>query len=211
MGWAGCPGHEPDCLKPAETRVSAHTYVANSLLDRDRRHAETGEEISIHIHMANSHGDRAKEGRRSERRHSANSLWERIDSCVSVGANIVVAGVVVSSVLRGSTDVSKGAKLDKFNTIKQQKLVGVTPHSTLGRYSKGFMPRVKRGGFVLHRVGLPRISPLTGLQPRAISGPGFCKASCGSRCRRWRQQVAAAASSSKQAWLAPAPHTYARH
>jgi len=102
--------------------------------------------------MVNSHGDRAKEGRRSERRHSTNSLWERIDSCVSVGASSIVAVVVVSSVLRGSTDVSKGAKLDKFNTIKQQKLVGVTPHGILGRYLKGFMPRVKRGGFVLHRV-----------------------------------------------------------
>ena len=34
-----------------------------------------------------------REGRRSNRRHSANSLWERADSCVSVGASIVVPGV----------------------------------------------------------------------------------------------------------------------
>jgi len=45
------------------------------------------------IHVANSHADRAKDGRRSDCRHSANLLWERVDSCMTVGANIVVADV----------------------------------------------------------------------------------------------------------------------
>ena len=44
--------------------------------------------ISARIHVANSHGDRAKEGRRSDRKHSANSLWERDESGMSVGASI---------------------------------------------------------------------------------------------------------------------------
>jgi len=74
---------------------------------------------------------------------------------MSVGASIVVAGVGVSGVLKGSTDVSKVAKLDRPDTIPQQKLVGVTPRSTLGHHSKGFMPRVKRGSFVLQRATKP--------------------------------------------------------
>ena len=81
--------------------VRARMYNdSNSLGDRakegrgsERKHAGTGEGISARIHVANSHGERAEEGRRSERRHSANSLWERDDSCMSVGASIVVAYV----------------------------------------------------------------------------------------------------------------------
>ena len=101
-----CPGQKPDCRKPAGTGVgvSARMYNdSNSLGDRaqkghgsERRHAGTGEGIIARIHVANdSHGDRAEEGRRSDRRHSANSLWERNDSCMSVGASIVVAYVGV--------------------------------------------------------------------------------------------------------------------
>jgi len=98
MGQAGCPGRELDCLKPAGTwvGVSARMYNAsNSLGDcakegcgSERRHAGTGEGISARIHVANSHGDRAEEGRRSDHKHSANSLWERDESCMSVGASI---------------------------------------------------------------------------------------------------------------------------
>jgi len=118
---AGCPGQEQDCLKPAETGVgvSARIYDSNSLGDRTRegrgsecRHAGTVKAISARIYVVISHGDRAEEGRRSNRRHSANALWERDDSCMSVGASIVVAGVGVGGVLRGSSDVSKWAKLD---------------------------------------------------------------------------------------------------
>jgi len=115
MGQAGCPGWKPDCLTPAGTwvGVSARMYNdSNSLEDRakkgrgsKRRHAGTGEGISARIHVANSHGDRAEEGRRSHRRHSANSLWERNDSCISVEASIVVAYVGVGGV-RGSTEVA---------------------------------------------------------------------------------------------------------
>jgi len=98
MGQAGCPGREPDCLKSAGTwvGVSARMYHdSNSLGDRakqgrgsERRRAGTGEEISARIHVANSHGDRAEEGQRSDRKHSTNSLWERDESCMSVGASI---------------------------------------------------------------------------------------------------------------------------
>ena len=97
MGRICCPGRKSDCLKSAETGVgvSARIHDSNSLGDRaregpgsERRHAGTVEEISVRIHLANSHGDRAEEGRRSDRRQSANSLWERDDSCMSVGASI---------------------------------------------------------------------------------------------------------------------------
>jgi len=42
------------------------------------RHTRTGEGISARIHVANSHEDRAEDGRKSDRRHSANSFWERV-------------------------------------------------------------------------------------------------------------------------------------
>jgi len=68
---------------------------SNSLGDRakeghgsERRHAGTGEGISARIHVANSHRDRAEEGCRSDHKHSANSLWERDESCMLVGASI---------------------------------------------------------------------------------------------------------------------------
>ena len=109
-----CPSREPECVKPAGTwvGVSARMYNdSNSLGDRAKegrgsecRHVETGEGISARIHVANSHGDRAEEGRRSNHRHSTNSLWERVDSCMSVRASIVVAYVGVGGV-RGSTEV----------------------------------------------------------------------------------------------------------
>jgi len=98
MGQAGCPGWEPDCLEPAGTwvGVSARMYNdSNSLGDRakegrgsERRHAGTGEGISARIHVANSHADRAKEGRRNDRKQSTKSLWDRDESCMSVGASI---------------------------------------------------------------------------------------------------------------------------
>jgi len=91
---------------------------SNSLGDRAKegrgsegRHAGTGEGISTRIHVANSREDRAEDGRKSDRRHSANLLWERVDSCMSVGASIVVAfvggrgeGVSLKTGVRGSTE-----------------------------------------------------------------------------------------------------------
>ena len=56
----------------------------------ERRHAGTGEEISARIHVANSHEDRAEEGRKSDRRHSANSFRERVESCVTLVVGVVV-------------------------------------------------------------------------------------------------------------------------
>ena len=100
IGQAGCPDQEPDCLNPAGTwvGVSARMYNdLNSLGDGAKegrgskgRHAGTGEGISAYIHVANSHADRAEDGRRSDRRHIANSLWERVDSCMTVGASFVL-------------------------------------------------------------------------------------------------------------------------
>ena len=49
MGQAGCPGREKDCLKPAGTSVGVSARMYND---------------------SNSLGDRAKEGRGSERRHA---------------------------------------------------------------------------------------------------------------------------------------------
>jgi len=94
---------------------------SNSLGDRAKegrgskgRHARTGEGISACIHVANSHADRAEDGHRSDCMHSANSLWERVDSCMTVGASIVVAdaggrdeGVSLITGVKGSTKVGK--------------------------------------------------------------------------------------------------------
>ena len=101
MGQAGCPGLEPDSLKPAGkwVGVSARMYIdSNSLGDRAKeshgsegRHAGTEDGISARLHVANSHEDRAEDGRRSDRRHSTNLLWDRVDYCTTVGASIVVA------------------------------------------------------------------------------------------------------------------------
>jgi len=99
--------------------VSARMYNdSNSLGDRAKegrgskgRHAVTGEESAC-IHVANSHADRAEDGRRSDYRHSANSLWERVDSCMTVGVSIVVVdaggrgeGVSLITGVKGSTEV----------------------------------------------------------------------------------------------------------
>ena len=107
MSQAGCPGREPDILKPAGTwvAVSARMYNdLNSLGDKakeghrsERRHAGIGEGNSARMHLANSHGGRAEEGRRSDRKHSANSLWERDESCMSAGTSLAKG-------VRGSTE-----------------------------------------------------------------------------------------------------------
>jgi len=93
------PDQEPDCL-PAATGVGVSARMnndSNSYEDRakegrgsERRHAGTGEVISACIHVANSHGDRAKKGRTSDRRQSAISLWERVESCVTLLIGVVV-------------------------------------------------------------------------------------------------------------------------
>jgi len=64
------------------------------------RHTGTGEGISACIHVAKSHADRAEDGHRSDCRQSANSLWERVDSCMTVGTSIVVtyAGICCEGV-----------------------------------------------------------------------------------------------------------------
>jgi len=122
VGQSGCPGRESDCLKPAGIWVgfSACMYNdSNSFGDRAKegrgsegRHAGTGEGISARIHVANSQADRAEDGRKRDCRHNANSLWERVASCISVGVSIVVAhvggrgeGVSLSTGVRCSTEV----------------------------------------------------------------------------------------------------------
>ena len=122
IGQASCLGREPDCLKAGGTwvGVSARMYNdLNSVGDSVKeghgskdRHAGTGEGISACIHVANLHADRAKDGHRSDCRHSANSLWERVDSCMTVGASIVVTdaggqgeGVSLITGVKGSTEV----------------------------------------------------------------------------------------------------------
>ena len=75
---AASPSRESCCLIPVGT-------------------GETGEEISARIHAANSQGDGAKDGRRSDHRHNANSLWERVESCMTLVASIIVADVIIRS------------------------------------------------------------------------------------------------------------------
>jgi len=83
IGRADCPGREPE--RPAGTgeEVSAriqsnHQSILQIHMETghrsNRRNAGTGEGINARIHVMNSHGDRAKEGCKSEHRHSAISL-----------------------------------------------------------------------------------------------------------------------------------------
>ena len=116
----GC--REPDSLKPAGTWVGVSARMYNdltSLGDRAKegrgsegRHAGTGEGISARMHVANPHADRVEDGHKRDCRHNANSLWERVAPCISVGVSIVVAyvggrgeGVSLSTGVRCSTEV----------------------------------------------------------------------------------------------------------
>ena len=97
--------------KPAGTEVgvSARIYDSNSLGDRakeghgsERRHAGIRGGISDRTcDKFTWRQGRLREGRRSDRRHSANSLWERVESCVTL-----VIGVVVG--------VSRGRGVESF-------------------------------------------------------------------------------------------------
>jgi len=206
MGQAGCPGRGPDCLKPAGTWVGVNARMyndSNSLGDRakegrgsERRHVGTGEEISARIHVANSHGDRAEEGRRSDRKHSANSLWERDESCMSVGASIAS-----QSRSEGFSRSWKSIIIKKKMRRERTASVGVTPlNCTLGRYPNGIFAMCKRGGFVLQRATKPakeliaQNPPQDCLQTRATSGLVFAKQAASADVAgggsRW-QQVAA--------------------
>jgi len=112
IGQAGCPGREPDCLKPAGTWVGVRTRMyndSNSLGDRAKegrgsegRHAGTGEGISARIHVANSHADRAEDGRRSDRRHSANSLWERVQAARCLPMSDLSVNILYTLSVRGT-------------------------------------------------------------------------------------------------------------
>jgi len=106
------------------------------------------------IHVASSQADRAKEGRKSHHRHNTNSLWEMVDSCVTLVTSIIVAGARIGGVLRDSILVAEGAKPDMSHALPLATgchPVSATPRRTPGCYSKGFMPCVKRGSFVLQR------------------------------------------------------------
>jgi hypothetical protein len=169
----------------------------------ERRHAGTREVISARIHVANSHRDRAEEGRRSDGKHSANLLWERDKSCMSVGANI-----------------SSQSRSERFNRswksiVIKKKLrrertasVGVTPlNCTLGRYPNGIFATCKRDGFVLQRATKPAKELIVQnpsqdcLQTRATSGLVFARQAAAADVAgggsRWQQ----AGSGSKQAGL----------
>jgi len=58
--------------------------------------------------------DWAEEGRRSDRRHSANLLWERVESCVTLVVGVVVCvsrGRGVESSIIGCKAICDLAKL----------------------------------------------------------------------------------------------------
>ena len=95
---AASPSREPCCLIPAGT-------------------GETGEGIGVHIHAANSQGDRAKKGCRSSHRHNANSLWERVESCMTLVDSIVIAGTRIKS---GCLSRSGGVKGSAISGKKQE-------------------------------------------------------------------------------------------
>jgi len=79
---ADCPNLEPCCVVPAGT----------------------GEGISTRIHAENFQGGKAEEGRRSARRHNANSLGVRVESCVTLVSSIVVG---VSRAGGGESSIKK--------------------------------------------------------------------------------------------------------
>jgi len=94
--------------------------------------------------------DRAEDGRRSDRRHSANSLWERVDSCMTVGASIVVAyaggrgeGVSLITGVKGATEVGKLIRIKKRTARAYSKRGRHPTHLThWSLHQLGFLPRV---------------------------------------------------------------------
>ena len=136
--------------------------------------------------MANSHGDRAEEGRRSDRKHSANSLWERDKSCVLVGASTA------------SQSRSEGFNRSWKSIVIKEKLrrdrtasVGVNPlNCTLGRYPKGFLPRVNEAASCFReRPNRPRNWLLRTL-PRIVSKPERPRAWF-SQHKSWKKEFTA--------------------
>ena len=74
MGRAGFPIWEKCCVIPSGT----------------------GEGINVRNHVANCERDRFKEGRRSDRRQSANLFGERVEPCVTLVANNIVGDAGIS-------------------------------------------------------------------------------------------------------------------
>jgi len=72
-------------------------------------------------------------------------------------ASIVLASARISGGWMSRSGGVQGLAtgLKKFRKIQHHQLVGVTPRRTVGRYSKGLMPRVKRGGSVLQKATNP--------------------------------------------------------
>ena len=173
IGQAGCPGGEPDCLNPAGTwvGVSARMYNdPNSLGDRANeskgRHAGTGQGISTYIHVANSYADRAEDGRRSNCRHSANSLWERVDSCMQWGPVLssqmleVTSGHMANN-LNFKIPLTRRGRVSKWRSEgfnQGWKLIRIK-NRTARAYSKRGRHSTHRTHWSLHQLGfLPRVN-----------------------------------------------------
>jgi len=71
-------------------KIQNHFGIRNYYSNFIKSHITILQVYFSDVHVANSHGDRAEEGRTNDRRHSTNSLWERDDSCMSVGASIAM-------------------------------------------------------------------------------------------------------------------------
>jgi len=170
---SGEPSYGPGWLSRPGARLPAGTWVgvsarmyndSNSLGDRanckedhgsEHMHAGTGEGISARTHVENSHGDSVEEGRRSYRKHSANSLWERDDFCMLVGASIVVAYVGVGGRLFNLTLAS---------AVVQPIPLGVTFSNTVSKAQERLFS-LKRGKRDLRALifELSKMSPQVGL------------------------------------------------
>jgi len=145
MGRADCPGREPDCLKPAGT----------------------WEGVSTHMYDLNSPGDRAKEGRGSERRHAGTGE--------GISARIHVVNSHGDRAEEGRRSEGQHCRRRRRSRWRAQGFIGCfkrgkrrhvrkarvyskrgrhSTHCTLGRYPKRLYP-AKRGFFILHRVTKP--------------------------------------------------------
>jgi len=135
--------------------------------------------------------DRAEEGCNSNCKHTTNSSGDRAESRVVLVTvtSIVVAGAGVTGLFRGSTNCGKGQGRNLYARLRH-------PKPNLGCCSKGFMFRVRRGGFVLQTV---READCSESLPRMASSSTSENCFLSSQSKRRQQRAVATGSGCKQA------------